>query len=170
VDAPVELRPLAADDWEALRDLRLYALRTEIGKFFKHPDEEAGRPQSEWRELATGDESHQLFGLFAGRRLVGMSGVFASRDDPSGTSAHFGMSYILPEYRGLGLSARFYEARLAWVLARPHFRRIGIGHRKSNEASRRAIERFGFVFTREEMHHWPDGTDEPDVCYERIIS
>ncbi len=163
----LDLRELTADDWAALRDLRLHALRSELGLFFKHPDEEAERTDEEWRALARGDDTHQLFGLFEGERLVGMTGIFTDRDlDPSGRTAGFGMSYILPEFRGRGLAARFYEARLAWVRARPRFERVTVGHRRSNDASRRSIEKFGFRYVESIPHHWPDDTDDDDVCYE----
>jgi RimJ/RimL family protein N-acetyltransferase len=160
------MRELVAADWRALRDLRLHALRTEPGVFFSSYEAEAGHPDAQWLALASGDEQHQLFGLFDGDRLVGMTAVFVDRDDPSGRSAALGMSYISPEYRGRGFAAMFYEARLAWARDHPHFARAVVGHRRSNVASRRMIERFGFRWTRDKPHHWPDGTDEDHVGYE----
>lgn len=59
-----------------------------------------------------------------------------------------------------------YEARLAWARARPHFARAVVGHRRSNTASRRLIERCGFRWTRTRLNHWADGTDEEHVGYE----
>jgi RimJ/RimL family protein N-acetyltransferase len=160
------LRELVAADWRALRDVRLHALRTEVGLFFSTYEAEASHSDAQWLTLASGDEQHQLFGLFDGDRLVGMTGVFVDRDDPSGHTAALGMSYIRPEYRGRGFAAMFYEARLAWARARPHFARAVVGHRRSNTASRRLIERFGFRWTRTRLNHWADGTDEEHVGYE----
>ena len=163
------MRELVASDWHALRDLRLHALRTEAGLFFSNYEAEAGHSDAQWLALASGDEKHQLFGLFDGDHLVGMTGVFADRDDPSGHTAALGMSYIRPEYRGRGFAAMFYEVRLAWARARPHFRRAVVGHRRSNTASRRMIERFGFCWTRSRPNHWADGTDEEHVGYELLF-
>jgi RimJ/RimL family protein N-acetyltransferase len=160
------LRPLTGADWRALRDLRLHALRSEHGLFFRAFDEEAGLTQAEWTALASGDDAHQIFGLFDDDRLVGISGVFTDIADPSGATAGFGMSYLLPAYRGRGFAARFYAARLAWARARPQFRRAAIGHRRSNAASRRLIERFGFRHTHDAPYRWPDGSEEDDCCYE----
>jgi RimJ/RimL family protein N-acetyltransferase len=162
----VLLRELKPQDWIALRRIRLHALRTEPGLFFKSYEEEAGLTDAEWIARASGDETHQLFGLFDGDELIGISGVVADPGDPTGGTAGFGMSYILPEYRGRGLAARFYEARLAWAVARPQFVRAAVGHRRSNEASRRTLTRFGFRWSHDEPHHWPDGETEDDVCYE----
>ena len=162
----MELRELTVDDWSALRDLRLHALRSELGLFFVHPDDEAKRSDEDWMTLARGDDAHQVFGLFEGERLVGMTGIFTDRDDPSGRTAGFGMTYLMPEFRGQGIAARLYETRLAWVRARPKFERVTVGHRRSNDASRRSIEKFGFRYVESIPHRWPDGSDEDDVCYE----
>lgn len=160
------LRELGSGDWLALRDLRLHGLATEPGVFFRHHDEEAARTDEEWIALATGDDAHQLFGLFANGRAIAISGVLTDRNDPSGTTAMFGMTYVLPEFRGRGLSARLFETRLAWVRGNARFARAVVGHRSSNVASRRAIERAGFVRTGEFSHRWPDGCEENDVVYE----
>jgi RimJ/RimL family protein N-acetyltransferase len=160
------LRELTADDWAHLRKIRLFALSAELGRFFRGPAQEEGRTEAEWRSLAAGDETHQIFGLFNGDELVGITAVVADSDDPSGRTVSFGMSYISPAFRGMGFAARFYEARLAWARKRPQFTRAVVGHRRSNEASRRLIERFGFRWVENLPHRWPDGTDEDDVCYE----
>jgi RimJ/RimL family protein N-acetyltransferase len=165
-DLAVSLRALAGDDWAALRRIRLHALRTEPGLFFRRIDDEADLGDDAWIALASGDDAHQLFGLFEGAELVGISGVFTDRDDPTETTASLGMSYLLPAYRRRGFGSRLYQARLAWAAARPKFMRAAVGHRRSNEASRRAIARFGFRWTRNEPHVWPDGETEDDVCYE----
>jgi RimJ/RimL family protein N-acetyltransferase len=43
---------------------------------------------------------------------------------------------------------------------------VVVGHRASNEASRRAIQRHGFTPTGSTPHLWPDGTEEAHVNYE----
>jgi RimJ/RimL family protein N-acetyltransferase len=165
----VALRELTAADWRALRALRLHALQSEPGLFFTPYAIEVDHDEAWWIALAGGDATHQLFGFFDADRLVGMSGVFRDRDDPSGRTAVLGMSYIMPEYRGTGLVARLYAARLAWARAHPEFMRAIVGHRRSNEPSRRAIARSGFVSTGTRPHHWPDGSDEDYVAYEMVL-
>lgn len=159
------LRELTDGDWRALREIRLHALRTEPGLFFRSYADEAGNDDAAWIALATGDDSHAVFGAFDGERLVGISGVRADSHDTAG----LGMSYVLPEFRRRGLGARLFAARLAWVRARPRFVRAAVGHRRSNEASRRNILRAGFVWTHDEPHEWPDGSREDDVCYELLL-
>lgn len=163
------LRELVRSDWPALREIRLHALRTEPGVYFSRYADEAAQADEHWMSLATGDEKHQLFGLFDGEELVGISRVSVDRNDTTGTTAELGTSFIAPEYRGRGLVRKLYEARLAWARARPQFLRVAVGHRRSNEPSRRAIERFGFRWVGDRPHRWPDGSDEDYVDYELLL-
>ena len=159
------LRPLERSDWRALKDLRLHALRTEPGVFFSSHEREVGASDEVWENLAAG-EGVQIFGAFDGTQLVGITGVFPHRHDPTGATAALGMTYLRPEYRGRGLSALFYEARLNWIRTQPRFTRVAVSHRRSNEASRRAIHRARFIATGAEPHTWPDGVIEDEVKYE----
>jgi RimJ/RimL family protein N-acetyltransferase len=163
------LRPLTESDWAALRRIRLHALQTEPGVYSSTYDLECEKTGEDWRWLAVGDERHQLFGLFEGETIAGITAVFADRDDPSGQTAVLAMSYISPAHRGQGLSRSFYEARLNWIRSKPQFTRVRVSHRRSNDASRRANQRFGFreIGTRETA--WPDGGVEEEVRYEMAI-
>ena len=66
------------------------------------------------------------------------------------------MSYIDSEYRGKGLSALLYQARINWARTLG-FERITVGHREGNEASKAANQKFGFVFLEKEEIDFPDG-------------
>jgi RimJ/RimL family protein N-acetyltransferase len=111
-----------------------------------------------------------VFGLFEGRKLIGITGVFTDRGDSSGATAIFAMSFIEPEYRRRGLSRLLYEARLDWVRAQPQFERVVVTHRESNEASGHANQAFGFNRVGRESRTWPDGAVEDDIIYElRIV-
>lgn len=161
----LRIRPLKQADWEAFRELRLHALRTEPGKFFSaHADEVDKRPE-EWRQTIAGSD-HQVFGLYHGAQLIGITAAFTWRDDPSGETAILAMSFILPEYRGKNLSNLLYQARLDWIRAQPQFKRIVVSHRESNDASRKAIHRHGFAFVKRIERTWPDGATEDELSYE----
>src|SRR5579884_1124149 len=95
----LELRELREHDWEALRTIRLHALRTEPGVYCSTLADEIDNSEAKWRAQARGDDAHQLFGLFDGARFVGITGVHRDRDDSSGQTAAFGTTYVLPEYR-----------------------------------------------------------------------
>jgi len=138
--------------------------------FFAAYRDEVVHPESEWRKLASNGEAGQrVFGLFDVDVLVGLTAVFTYNGDPSGSTAVLAMSYIRPEYRRRGLTRLFYDARLRWIHGNPHFRTIRVSHRRSNEASRRAIERHGFVRVGEAVRSWHDGATEEEVIYERRL-
>ncbi len=131
----ITIRPLDAAEWRALRDIRLFALQTEPGVFFASYDGELALPDDEWRRRIAG-AGCVIFGLFAGDDLIGITGVVTDRDDPTGKTAVLVMSYIRPAYRGRGLTALLYEARLNWIASQPQFTRTIMSHRASNEAPR----------------------------------
>jgi GNAT superfamily N-acetyltransferase len=116
------------------------------------------------------DPADLVFGLFDAGHLIGITAVFRSREDPSGETALLGMSFIAPEYRGRGLSRLLYKARLEWIRTKGLFKRVVVSHRASNGASRRAIERHGFLPTRCAARIWPDGITEDEIFYEMRIS
>lgn len=168
VQSAIHIRPLEPSEWEAFRHLRLCALKAAPGSFAASFDDEVRRLPEEWCS-EMGAPTHQVFALFDGEALIGITAAFTWRGDPTGQTAVLAMSFILPQYRGQGLSRLLYESRLAWIRDRPKFRRVIVSHRASNEASRRANQKHGFVFTGRESHVWPDGQTEDEVFYELKI-
>jgi RimJ/RimL family protein N-acetyltransferase len=160
----ITIRALDASEWRALREIRLFALQTEPGVFFASYDGELALADDEWQRRIAG-VGCIIFGLFAGNDLIGITGVVADRDDPTGKTAVLVMSYIRPEYRGRGLTAILYEARLKWIASQPQFTRTIVSHRASNEASARAIRQHGFILIDRIPRTWPDGTDDDEVRY-----
>jgi GNAT superfamily N-acetyltransferase len=110
----ITIRPLESREWAVLRDFRLQALKAAPGVYGESWEEAVSRSPQQWRDGITG-RTHQIFGLFDGERLIGITGAATWRDDPSGQTAILIMSFILPEYRGLGLARLLYEARLEWI-------------------------------------------------------
>jgi RimJ/RimL family protein N-acetyltransferase len=165
----ITTRPLSPTEWVEFRDFRLQALRAAPGVFHSSHDVEVTNGPEQWQRMLASPTS-RIFGLFDEEHLVGITAVFPSSEDPSGKTAIFAMSFILPEYRGRGLSRLLYKARLDWIRSQGVFKRIVVSHRASNEASRRAMERHGFLPTRSAPRTWPDGTVEDELFYELRIS
>jgi RimJ/RimL family protein N-acetyltransferase len=162
------IRALESAEWAAFRDFRLQALTAAPGFFGAAYGTEVTKKPEEWQRTISGP-ANQAFGLFDLTHLIGITAAFAWREDPSGKTAVLAMSFILPEYRGRGLSRLFYETRLNWIRSRPQFTRIVVFHRASNEVSRRAIERHGFRVTHRAPRVWPDGTTEDQIFYELCV-
>jgi len=164
----ISIRPLERYEWQILRDFRLAALKATPGVFGSAYGKEIEHSPETWQDKI-GGPGHQVFGLFADDHLIGITGVITWREDPSGESAFLVMSFIVPQYRGQGLSRLLYEARISWIRAHPQFKRIIVGHRASNEPSRRANQRHGFQFVKQLSHTWPDGSTEDELFYELLI-
>lgn len=141
----IAIRKLEWNDSVLLRRFWLKGL-AQYPVFFGGQDGLADQPDGYWQTAIAGPD-HQMFGLFHGGRMIGITAAFAFAEDQSGQTAIFGMSFIAPAYRGRGLSRLLYDARLAWIKARPRFKRVILSHAVSNEASRRAHRRYGFVLT-----------------------
>lgn len=163
----VTLRRLGPDDWQALRTVRLRALADAPGNFFRSLAEDRAQPDAHWQEMLASPTS-ALWGAFDGETIVGLTGAFRDRDDPSGRTAAFGMTWLDPVWRGRGVSRLYYDARIAWARAQG-FDRIEVGHRACNEPSRRAMLAAGFRQIDRRSHRWPDGTEEDDVIYELVL-
>ncbi len=164
----ISIRALDKSEWEAFRDFRLASLKATPGVFGIHYEVAASQSAQDWQSLIKGTD-HQVFGLFDADRLIGITGVFPYNADSTGQTAQLVMSFILPDYRGRGLSSMLYDARLRWIRAQPQYQRAIVSHRKSNDVSRRANQRHGFIQTKVAPHTWPDGVTEDEVFYELCV-
>jgi RimJ/RimL family protein N-acetyltransferase len=163
--AGLQVRTLAVSEWELFREFRLTALKQAPGVFATSHADAARRPPETWQSLVSGP-ANQIFGLFDGECLIGITGAFTWPDDRSGETATLVMSYIVPAHRGRGLSRLLYAAALDWTRAHPRFKRVIVAMRASNVASRRACERHGFAPVGTGPRTWPDGAREDEIIYE----
>jgi RimJ/RimL family protein N-acetyltransferase len=159
--------PLRADEWAKLRAIRLTALHSDPGNFFRSLAEELARPDAEWRALLE-DDSRVVFGIFDGDHLLGLTAAYADDTDPTGRTCGFGMTWLTPEARGKGAARLIYACRIDWAKARG-FARIAVSHRADNEPSRRAMLAAGFREIGRRDHVWPDGAAVEDVMYELLL-
>lgn len=158
------IRGFRDDEWKLLRNKRLEAVLENPKVYLGNYDSECALGDEHWKNL-TAMQDGKIFGLFAGLRLIGLTGVYRNKYDGSGKSVMLGMSYIERAYRGRGLSALLYEARLDWARANG-YERACVSHRDGNEASRKANAAFGFTWYATEETTYGDGTKALDHRYE----
>jgi RimJ/RimL family protein N-acetyltransferase len=164
IDNAFTVRALLPAEWERFRDLRLRALKMHPG-FYAMTYEQSVRIEPErWQALLDGD-GKRIFGLFQSDELIGITAVFTHRDDPTGQTGMLAMSFIVPEYRGRGLSHLLYKARIEWAQEQKHFIRLITSHREGNEPSRRANQAFHFKLTTKSQITWPDGANDAEWGY-----
>ncbi len=161
----ISIKQAAEDDWKLLRQIRLTALKTDPRVFGSNFEKESKLTETDWRARLQTDDS-AVFLLFENELLVGMTGVSVFRDDPTQKTAIFWGSWLAPEFRGKGLSEIMYKARINWAKAHPTIEKIIVAHRASNQASKRANQKHGFVFTHTSEIVWADGAAEDVVSYE----
>lgn len=156
------IRPFLAHEADAYKAIRLEALRTEPGMFGNAYAVEAAYPDEHWHDRVS-KPTAAVFGLYHGEELVGLTGIIV---DPQKApdEAYLTQSYIRAPHRQQGLSRMFYDARIAWARERG-VKRLIIGHRDTNLASKASILRYGFRYTHSEERLWPDGERAPMLYY-----
>ena len=142
--------------------MRLEALQKEANVFGSTYAREVAFDDAQWMDRISNPNSICL-GLFHNDELIGITGVVTDTEDKE--LGHMVQSYIRKEHRGKGLANLFYEARLNWARDRK-LKRIQVGHKESNLASKAANQRFGFSYTHREPRTWPDGSTEDILYYE----
>ncbi len=169
MNADYSIRQLSAENWQEFRRIRLEALQTYPSVFLSTYENEKNQP-SEWWQDWLSSSRQCAFGLYNGKELVGITGIFTWREDPSGATGVMATSYIKPEHQGKGLSAMLYEARIKRAVGYLPWEKLVISHRTGNEKSRRAMVKAGFKFTHTSQRLWPDGKEELEYHYEMDLS
>ena len=133
-----ELRRLAPDDWEILRDIRLRALEDSPDAFGSTLDRERDFPEKEWRRRLV----RPVYAVLVDGRPVAMAGAFT--DD--GRVQVWGM-WTDPEHRGRGHARTLLDELLADAVAAG--RPVSLHVNTTNAAARAAYENYGFMGTGE---------------------
>lgn len=160
--ADLTLRALTSEDWQDVVEIRIEALTLHSGLFCADLEQTRSLSKEEWCNIIQSHTS-QVFGLFDGAKLVGISGIYYPEDNP--TCARFVMSYIKAEYRGQSAYDLFSEPRLTWALSKPHIRAISISHRSGNRPVRSMVMKQGFKLVGTQEIDWPDGTRDTEYMY-----
>ena len=156
------VRTLTTDDLQIFKTIRIQAIHEHPEAFLDTPEKATNRKDDEWRSIFEG-QNKCLFGLFYHDKLVGIGSVF--QPDPHINSGHLAMGYITQDHRGKGLSGMLYKARIEWTRNNTDFENLTICHRKGNEASRRAMLKFGFEYYGEEDEIFGDQLTEKNLKY-----
>lgn len=150
------------EEFERYKRMRLEALKNEPGMFGNSHAFESGFTDRQWIERITNPDG-ACFGLYCDQELIGITSIIIDKEKPD--EAYMTQSYIEKAYRGIGLSKILYQTRIKWASQR-NLKRLTIGHKESNVASKNANQHFGFKYTHKEIRHWPNGSIEPMVYYE----
>lgn len=148
----LQVRRLDADEWPALRDVRLRALQDSPDAFASSHIEEVDRPESWWID---GMARLAWFVTEADGRIVGLvAGMPLGGDRREVISM-----WVDPAHRGTGVADRLLDAVVAWAKAEGATG-LCLAVAEDNPRARHFYERAGFI---------PSGPGEslrsrPDVC------
>ncbi|MFF8096162.1 GNAT family N-acetyltransferase [Streptomyces sp. NPDC016675] len=153
------IRSIRADEWPAVKELRLRALRDPLAHlaYLETYDDAAARPDSYWRERA----AQAADGAAGARQFVaevpgGMwLGTLTVLVEDAGTTDWAGFPverrqghvvgvFVRPEWRGSGLTKALFDAGLEWAWANGLERMRLIVH-PGNERAQGAYRKAGFV-------------------------
>jgi GNAT superfamily N-acetyltransferase len=143
--AMVLVRETVMDDWRALRDIRLEALRDEPTAFGTRYEEEALRAEAHWRHrIARGGTFLAYIPEVSASEPVGLIGGY--QQDP-GTVELISM-FVRPRARGHGVGEALVAAVVRWARAR-NAATVHLWVTETNAHARALYQRCGFVPTGE---------------------
>jgi GNAT superfamily N-acetyltransferase len=139
----VVVREVIPDDWEALRDVRLAALREAPQAFGSTYAREAAFTEERWRGRIS-DRSVTYFAyLPENPEPAGLAGVYVEDDVADVVSM-----WVRPAARGRGAGEALIEATAGWAEARGHAWLL-LWVTESNAPARKLYDRCGFALTGE---------------------
>jgi GNAT superfamily N-acetyltransferase len=134
-----EIRAVREDDWQAMRDIRLEALREAPAAFGSTYAREVVFTEADWRRRASG------YGFFAflpdlGDLPVGLAGGI---DEGAGAAELVSM-WVRPQARGRKVGAALVMAVADWARGRG-LSQLNLWVTDGNQAARALYERCGFT-------------------------
>ncbi|CAL9496189.1 GNAT family N-acetyltransferase [Streptomyces sp. NPDC057838] len=153
------IRSVRADEWPAVKELRLAALRDPVAHlaFLETYEEAVARPDAFWRERTAGaaegaDARQQIIAEGPDGRWVASVTVLV--EEPGTTDwagfpverkqGHLVGVFVRPEERGSGLTEVLFDAALEWSWGRG-LERVRLIVHEENGRAQRFYRRVGFV-------------------------
>ncbi|WP_069816667.1 GNAT family N-acetyltransferase [Streptomyces sp. TP-A0874] len=169
-----QIRTVGPEDWPALRDLRLAALRDEAAPiaFLDTYENSVAQADSFWRGRATpieqGGAATTLAAVDAGGTWVGMLALLDETGGEPPAQVHVVSVYVRPEQRGTGLAEALLRRAVDWTWANTGAERIRLCVHEANVRARALYGRVGFTPTGETMVFPPAPNEvEHELALER---
>ncbi|MEU9102510.1 GNAT family N-acetyltransferase [Streptomyces sp. NPDC048361] len=157
------IRPVRADEWLRMKELRLVALADQVAPvaFLETSEQALARPDSFWQERTVGashgTSARQFIAETPDGELVGtvvvLVEVVGAKDifgvDITAPQAHLVGVFVRADHRGVGLTERLFEAAIewAWSLDEPPVERVRLYVHEDNPRARGFYRKIGFIAT-----------------------
>ncbi|MFJ5534651.1 GNAT family N-acetyltransferase [Streptomyces sp. NPDC093261] len=177
------IRSIRPDEWPAVKELRLAALRDPVAHlaFLETFEQASAKPDTFWQERAANaaegaPEAQQIIAESTDGRWVGTLTVLveeAGTKDWAGLpverrQGHVVGVFVRPEHRGSGLTGALFDAGLEWAWARGAERVRLIVH-EDNARARALYHKVGFVPSGVTVPLSEDsGESELEMVFERV--
>ena len=139
-----QIREAGADDWQAMRDVRLAALRDAPQAFASTYEREIAFTEADWQRRIAGGGSFLAYAPELGRAPAGIAGGF---ETGPGTIELVSL-WVRPPARGRGIGQALVEAVVGWARARGASR-VHLWVTETNGHARLLYERCGLRPTGE---------------------
>ncbi|WP_409061547.1 GNAT family N-acetyltransferase [Streptomyces sp. SYP-A7185] len=155
------VRPIRAEEWPEVKELRLAALQDPAAPiaFLDTYEEAAAKPDSFWQERAKGAADGTRVRQFVAEDQDGTWGgtVTVLVEDPDDDDvfggaiqqrqAHLVGVFVRPEHRGSGVTDALFEAAINWAWSVPGVARVRLYVHEDNARAERFYRRYGFAFS-----------------------
>ena len=138
----VLVRATTTTDWQALREIRLQALRDAPYAFASTQAREAAFAEDEWHRRATRDGSFLAF--LPEVSPAGLGGGYLAAPD----TVELISMFVRPQARGRGVGEAIIEAVAGWAVQRGAAT-MHLWVTETNKPARLLYERCGFIVTAE---------------------
>jgi ribosomal protein S18 acetylase RimI-like enzyme len=142
----VEIREVTADDWQAMRDVRLAALQEAPHAFASTYAREAPFTKEQWLGRISDRAINYLAYLPGASEAAGIAGVYIDDDGAGNRSPELVSMWVRPAARGQKAGEALIEATADWARRRG-FDHLHLWVTESNDPARRLYERCGFTRT-----------------------
>src|ERR1700722_5517306 len=150
----VLVREAVSGDWQALRDIRLEALRDAPSAFGSTHQREAGQPEAHWHDrIARGGTFLAYLPDLSPSAPAGLIGGYP--EDPQ--TVELVSMYVRPGARGRGVGDALVATVLDWASKR-NATTVHLWVTDTNAAARALYERCGFTLTGERQQLPSDPT------------
>ncbi|MEV8529283.1 MULTISPECIES: N-acetyltransferase [unclassified Streptomyces] len=157
------IRPVRADEWLRMKELRMVALADPVAPvaFLETTEQALERPDAFWQErtakVSHGTSARQFVAEGPDGELVGTVVVLVEQPgakdifgrEITAPQAHLVGVFVRVEHRGVGLTERLFEAAMewAWALEEPAVERIRLYVHEENPRAQGFYRKIGFVST-----------------------
>ncbi|MFA6602431.1 MAG: GNAT family N-acetyltransferase [Candidatus Shapirobacteria bacterium] len=150
---------LPVSDWEKYKTLRLSALKESPQAFADTLESESLLPDSEWQNRLQSYLNKNGWMVFASYKneLVGMLGAVQNETDLSTNTATGCQFYILPKFRGIGISDKLISELLK-LLKTSEISRCNLFVSNTQTRAIQSYFKNSFIITKKDSMFFSDGT------------